>query len=89
MFVNTFSSLFSTLVDEFKGLSSLFKGDVFVQGALTKMCSNLSEIKNFFAVSMSRLFCFMPTLLQNKLPGLLSVLEKSCFVSEKFLRLRI
>eukprot|EP00794_Sanderia_malayensis_P015117 gene15117-16673_t len=49
-----FTSSVETLVQEFKGLTSLFKDDVFVQGALNKMCSNLFEIKTFFGILLDQ-----------------------------------
>lgn len=42
--------IFRSLIQEFESLSSLFKDDVFVKGAVSKISSNLSDIKNFFGV---------------------------------------
>ena len=44
------SLFFRNLIQEFEGLSSLFKDDVFVKGAVSRICSNLSDVKNFFGV---------------------------------------
>lgn len=49
-----FKSSMGNLVQEFQGITTLFKDDVFVQGALNKMCSNLSEVKNFLGILLDQ-----------------------------------
>eukprot|EP00795_Rhopilema_esculentum_P007081 gene7081-12721_t len=49
-----FRSSMGSLIHEFEGLSSLFKDDLFVNGAVTKICSNLSDIKNFFGILLDQ-----------------------------------
>jgi len=45
-----FKSSMGNLIQEFESLSTLFKEDVFVKGAVARICSNLSDVKNFFGI---------------------------------------